>query len=174
MIAKGYAVISADYYQYREINPSVRMTTEVENTCVKEACVDASLLMAFIDKNASVMGIDKNKVFLMGGSAGAMTCLKMCLVDKVPAPKVKAVIDMWGKLADLASITKDVPPVLIIHGDEDTTINISNSYSLKERLSELNVTCEMITMEGKGHAQYRYVADNYLNNISEFLSASIK
>ena len=48
-------------------------------------------------------------------------------------------------------VTADVPPTLLIHGDADSVVPYGNSVDLYERLTELGVDTELVTLEGVNH-----------------------
>jgi acetyl esterase/lipase len=58
------------------------------------------------------------------------------------------------KAADFSPIlfvTADDPPTLLIHGDKDSLVNISNSKIIYEAFQKVNVKTEFITIPGGGH-----------------------
>ena len=58
------------------------------------------------------------------------------------------------KAADYSPIvfvTPDDPPTLLIHGDKDELVNISNSQIMFEALKKNNVKTDFITIPGAGH-----------------------
>jgi acetyl esterase/lipase len=58
------------------------------------------------------------------------------------------------KAADISPIlfvTPDDPPTLLIHGDADTTVNISHSQRMFQALQENKVKSNFITLPGAGH-----------------------
>jgi acetyl esterase/lipase len=59
------------------------------------------------------------------------------------------------QLADLANpithITKDAPPFLIIHGDEDKTVPLSQSELLRDALEKVRVPVQLHVAKGQGH-----------------------
>ena len=48
-------------------------------------------------------------------------------------------------------VSSDDPPTLLVHGDQDELVNISNSKIIYEELQKANVTTEFITIPGAGH-----------------------
>ncbi len=48
-------------------------------------------------------------------------------------------------------MTDDDPPVLLIHGDQDTVVPFSQSEVFKEALEQENVDVKLIRMPGGGH-----------------------
>ncbi len=58
------------------------------------------------------------------------------------------------KAADISPIlfvTPDDPPTLLIHGDKDTTVNISHSEKMYAAMQEARITSKFITVPGAGH-----------------------
>jgi acetyl esterase/lipase len=58
------------------------------------------------------------------------------------------------KAADISPIlfvTPDDPPTLLIHGDADTTVNISHSQRMFQALQENRIESNFITLSGAGH-----------------------
>jgi acetyl esterase/lipase len=58
------------------------------------------------------------------------------------------------KAADISPIlfvTADDPPTLLIHGDADTTVNISHSQRMYAALQEHKIKSNFITLPGAGH-----------------------
>lgn len=57
-----------------------------------------------------------------------------------------------GKEASpISHITSDDSPILLVHGDKDDIVPISLSQDFLIKLKEVNVPCELITVEGAGH-----------------------
>ncbi len=48
-------------------------------------------------------------------------------------------------------VSEDDPPTLLIHGDQDQLVPISNSERIKAAFDEANVTSELIVIEGAAH-----------------------
>lgn len=58
-----------------------------------------------------------------------------------------------ARLSPLAYLTKEAPPYLIVHGDQDGTVPHHQSELLFEALGKLGVPVRFITVEGGGHGQ---------------------
>lgn len=59
-----------------------------------------------------------------------------------------------AKAADVSPVlfvTEDDPPTLLIHGDQDQLVPISNSERIKAAFDEANVTSKLVVIEGAGH-----------------------
>lgn len=51
-------------------------------------------------------------------------------------------------------ITKNSPPIFIVHGDADPTVPYQQSVELYKKLQQLGVTSEFITVPGGGHGKF--------------------
>ena len=59
-----------------------------------------------------------------------------------------------AKAADISPllfVSEDDPPTLLIHGDQDQLVPISNSERIKAAFDEANVTSKLIVIEGAAH-----------------------
>lgn len=63
--------------------------------------------------------------------------------DAIPEHLRRAVVQTQFK--------DDFPPTILIHGDQDTLIKLTESQTTYERLKELGVKVELIVVEGAGH-----------------------
>lgn len=85
---------------------------------------------------------------------------KMPLRNSPTSPEAK----MWGRstvdalemareACPLTYLSKDTPPLLILHGDADTVISIGQSQLFHAALQRAGATSELITVPGVGHSQ---------------------
>jgi len=137
----GYAVAIPDYIKY----PSARFPAFVE---------DAALAIAWLHNNAKDIGIDKDKLFVSGHSAGAhigalvatdARYMQQAGGDRLwikafaglagPysfTPEEPDLIDMFGPAEKYAQmqvptfIDGEQPPMLLLHGGKDDTVGIFN------------------------------------------------
>jgi acetyl esterase/lipase len=59
--------------------------------------------------------------------------------------------EVWRTASPLSYVTKDSPPVLVMHGLADDTVNPAQSEQLVRVLQERGVVHEYVTLEGIGH-----------------------
>lgn len=166
MLEHGIAVVSINYYLVRKYAKSKTRDKYKE---VRVAAEDAELAMKWIVDHAGEYGFDLERFAVCGSSAGARTCFELAYVRTPKAPKIRAVIDLWGMMADPGMIRAGTPPSLIIHGDQDKVNNISHAYAIKRRLDQLKIPNRMIVMKGRGHSQTGEVSKKYMKDIFEFL-----
>lgn len=55
------------------------------------------------------------------------------------------------EFSPVANVSKDDPPTLLIHGDQDKLVNIDHSRKILKAFREKGVPAELVTIEGAGH-----------------------
>lgn len=115
------------------------------------ALQDAHAAMRYIVSNADRYGIDKNRIFVAGSSAGSITALNLAFMDEDSRPessyggkglfndndlgeidksgneikesfKIKAVANMWGAVSNLGMINNRRSDIISFHGDADAIV----------------------------------------------------
>ena len=79
--------------------------------------------------------------------------------------------EMFGEVKDLEAqlraispiyqVTKDDPPVLLIHGDKDTTVPLQQSEVLKAKFEEVGLPVELVVQPGGGHSFWPGILEQY-------------
>ncbi len=147
---------------------------------IAEIVPDVRRAVRFIRLHASDFGVDRNRLGVWGGSAGGHLSLMIGTVSDSGDPstedpvlrmddRVAAVVAYYppvdlrpfnarsvepadaAALSPLLHVTPDDPPTLLIHGDQDETVNVSNSQRMYEALQEHGVESKLIIIEGAGH-----------------------
>lgn len=89
------------------------------------------------------------RIALLGFSLGAYLALTIASRDQ----RVRAVVDFYGGVAkQIAAEVKRMPPVLILHGDADRTVPVSEAHDLAALLQRVGAPCEMKIYPGAGHS----------------------
>lgn len=93
--------------------------------------------------------IDYKKVVLMGFSQGAMLAKHLALTR----PNLcGAVVAFSGKLIDVPKvIVQNVPPMILVHGDEDLVIPVEAMVESFHTLRDLGITTDAYRMAELGH-----------------------
>lgn len=148
----GFVAASINY----RMGYSVREGQGVYNTqsaAAYRAFQDANAAMRFLISNAKDYAIDTSKIFVGGGSAGAMAVLNVAYDTESFYKKfqptfikglgglrksgnklkntfsVKGICSMWGALPDSTIITKaNAIPTIFFHGTEDPAVPIDKGY----------------------------------------------
>jgi acetyl esterase/lipase len=151
----GYLTVVANYRHY----PEVKMPGFMQ---------DAALAALWAAAHANEYGGDRERLYLMGHSAGAHLAALVTLDPRYfaaagqPAPRIEGVIglsgpydflpllepdvqDMFGPPAlypvsqPINFVRADAPPMLLVHGLKDETVRPKNSLNLAAALSALGV-----------------------------------
>ena len=188
----GYVVASIDYRLGFKLLPS-----DIELSAYR-AVQDAHAALRFLSHNAVGLGIDPNQVYVGGTSAGAMAALNVAFMDNDERPgrikqankegrltkieesgnkytekfTIKAVINLWGGLADLNIIDKNEKiSVLSVHGTADEIVPYETDYPFRnslminhfmvdkmygsklidDRLKILGIRNRLVSLKGLGH-----------------------
>jgi carboxymethylenebutenolidase len=95
--------------------------------------------------------VDPTRIAVTGISLGAYLALALATLPYRPA--IKALVDISGGLAQpyAASAASSFPPTLILHGDRDTVVPVSEAHTLNATLGRLQVPHQLEILEGEGH-----------------------
>jgi acetyl esterase/lipase len=167
LAARGYVVVVPDYRTY----PNVKFPRFVE---------DSALAVRYVETRAAAWGGDPKKLFLSGHSAGAHIALLLALdahylkdAGADPA-RLRGVVGLAGPydflplkdntlkelFGDDASQRRaqpiefarvGAPPLLLIHGTDDSIVEPGNSERLALKQMGLNSPVELKLLEDFGH-----------------------
>ncbi len=109
----------------------------------------------------------KPEVILIGYSLGASVVLAAAATGN---RRFKAAVAFSGSLPDrYVSRVTTFPPALIIHGEEDTVIPITNAKQLLELCRRIGSSCEPDFLAGEGHVFSAQAKDSATLRIEAFL-----
>ena len=111
---------------------------------------------------AARLGVDRNRIGLVGGSAGAITAghVAYALNDiAVPAPRIRFVGDLWGGLfltapgagSGAAQLERGEAALFAVHGSGDRTVPVDLDDALVARARSVGVRTEYHRIPGAGH-----------------------
>ena len=106
---------------------------------------DVRSAVRYLRANAKKLGIDMNRIYVLGNSAGAILALENIYADKVSevpavafndpslggldeygvagyASEANAAVALWGGVHDVNIIEDNSTPVLLVHGTADSTV----------------------------------------------------
>lgn len=207
IINHGYAIASINY----------RYSTNAKFPAQIQDCNQA---VKFLYQNATKYGLDKNRIALMGFSAGGHLAALLDLSGNnyissfyadglKPHFKIKLVFDYFGisdlnslkgpgatdphagvtlllgssvadrpDLAKYASpityIDNNDPPFLIIHGDKDEAVDLSQSTILSSKLKQMHVKDELLIVPGAPHAGEMFDVASIYTNVLKYLQFYLK
>jgi acetyl esterase/lipase len=166
LASRGFVTAVADYRVY----PEVTFPGFVE---------DGALATAWLAGNARRHGGDPARIFVAGHSAGAHIAMLVALDPRYLPPagagplagavglsgpydflpleseKLRSVFGAAAGAPATQPITfarRDAPPLLLLHGSDDTIVKPGNSERLAQRMEAVGGRAELRIYEGIGHA----------------------
>jgi carboxymethylenebutenolidase len=92
--------------------------------------------------------VDSERIGLLGFSLGAYLSLGIASIDS----RVKAVVDFFGGFPrEMKLFMRRFCPVLILHGDADQTVPVSEAHNVAEIAQRKQVPYELMIYPGVGH-----------------------
>lgn len=71
-------------------------------------------------------------------------------------------------------INETTPPIMLLHGADDTTVPIAQSEGFYEQLQKNGVECDFYVVEGAGHGDDAFYQPQILDVVDEFLKKVLK
>ncbi|QZD90881.1 alpha/beta hydrolase [Qipengyuania aurantiaca] len=141
---------------------------------------DTAAVVGWTHRNIANFGGDPERIFLSGHSAGAYNVAQVALEprwlakEQVPSSAIRGVVGLAGPYdfypfdtdrsrAAFGSVgagaesqpvnhaRADAPPMLLVHGEDDTVVRIRNSRALEKALGEAGARVETLYLPGKTH-----------------------
>jgi len=124
--------------------------------------------IGFAQRHAKV---DSARIGLLGVSLGGYLSLSLASQDA----RVTAVVSLMGGMPpEVISATHDMPPTLLLHGEADPVVPVSEAYAVERLLKTLGTKYELKTYPGQGHS-FRGVAQlDALTRTLKFLCRHLK
>ena len=164
---EGYVVVLGGY----RMNEPGRYPAMLEDTAA---------VIGWTHRNIANYGGDPERLFLSGHSAGAYNVAQVALEprwlaqEQVPSSAIRGVVGLAGPYdfypfdtdrsrAAFESVgagaesqpvnhaRADAPPMLLVHGEDDTVVRIRNSRALEKALGEAGARVETLYLPGKTH-----------------------
>ncbi len=153
------------------------------NTSPFECVKDANSAMRYIRENANELGVDKNKIVAAGGSAGGHLAACTATIETVnessdnmavsPVPNAlilfNPVVDTgkrgYGQeklkgrefeISPVHHIKKGIPPTLIMHGKDDTTVPYENVVRFKSIMKQFGNKCKLVGYKNQVHGFFNF------------------
>jgi acetyl esterase/lipase len=185
MVDEGYVAVSINYtltaYE-GEVWKSKRL-----KGAWPQNIHDCKSALRWMKKNADAIGIDPERIAVMGGSAGGHLALLTglsarseelnrsggyleqnnavrCIIDFYGIPDIRrwgggAFIDesqqdhpeVWALASPVEHLSKESPPILIVHGTADPTVNIKLSDEFAGILKDKGISHRYVVVENAVH-----------------------
>lgn len=134
---------------------------------------DADKAVRYLLSHGEDYGIDPDRIYLAGSSAGSITAMTLAYSRKHPSYNVRALANMWGAMEDVSVLKNSKTEIISFHGDADKMVPYGHDYPftvvgdfLAGHLSEkmygssaidsaarrYGIKSEMHTFPGEGHA----------------------
>ncbi len=190
---RGYVAVSISYRLLRKDKPSrfgCDCPAKEKLVTFRSAVEDIHDATAFLIRNSEKFGLDQDKIILSGGSAGAEAVLNAAYepwVSDGRNVKYAGVVSLAGAIPDTAVITAETAiPSLLFHGTCDNLVPyatdphhycdkesagyliLSGSYSIAEKLKELNKPYWLHTTCGGNHSLSATPMTEYFDEILFF------
>ena len=154
---------------------------------------DVKAAIRYLRAHAGRYHINAEKIGVMGESAGGyLTCMAALAKDPVYdvgeyleySSEVQAACP-WYPPTDLRNqeeglaacpvsfVTKDAPPFLIIHGEEDHTVPFSQGVLIYEELEKVGCDVTLLAIEGADHADLRFFQREIWQEITKFFKEKL-
>lgn len=93
-------------------------------------------------------GVDQRRIGLLGFSLGAYLALALATRDS----RIIAVAEFFGGLAEpFAADAAKLPPVLVLHGEQDPVVPVEEARRLQRLLEQNRIPHEIKIYPGQGH-----------------------
>ncbi|HVM61287.1 MAG TPA: alginate lyase family protein [Verrucomicrobiae bacterium] len=160
------------------IAPDYR-TRDRFGTSPLESVADGRAALRWIEDHADKLGVDPARIVVGGSSAGGHVALWTAIAHTPPgsdtneAPRIKPLAlilvspvsdtappigytpKRFGENAEALSpirqLDPKMPPVLVFHGDADTTVTNAQSIALHDKLVATSNVCEFVSVPGGHH-----------------------
>ena len=167
LTAAGYAVVSPDYPIFRD--EAQMKALGGESAGYSAAGTGIHLAYQFLCDHEEEFHIDRTRIAIMGGSAGAMTA---CYAVSEHPDHYQAFINLWG-VPEILPDLSGFPPVLSVHGTADRLVPYERELPFQEKLAEQGIEHRLISLEGMDHTPLHKL-DEYLPAILDLLQQTTK
>lgn len=175
---RGYAVVSIDY----SVTPLTRFPEQLE---------DVQQAIQYLCEHAAEYGLDTEHMVIFGESAGGYLSLLTALNDRskkpypiraaaayypVVSPRMEelnfppypADIEEYPSLETM--VTPEAPPILLMHGDGDTLVNLRQSDRLYDALQANGVHADLYVLHGAEHADAAFFQPHIKQIVLDFFN----
>ena len=141
----GYAVVSPDYPQFDD---EIQFDAAGgQQAGYAKAAKAIHLAFGYLSENADTLGIDADRIAIIGGSAGGWAAF-YAIANY--GDSYRSFINCWGAPEILPSVA-GFPPTLSVHGTEDALVPYALEAAAQEAFAEAGVEHRLITLQGRGH-----------------------
>ena len=146
------------------------LSKDDENYILSETKKAENILQKFIQEVIKEYNIPSSKIVLSGFSQGCMMAINLGLVSE---EKFNCIVGFSGKIIDkndLGQRKKNNPNILLVHGDADEVVPVSNLLEAKDFLIRNNIDVNTQIIKNCGHHIPVEASSLALNYIKKNLS----
>jgi carboxymethylenebutenolidase len=163
--SQGYAVLVPHYFE------TTGTYWADAQSIARHALTWAQAVADAISFAATLPLVDAQRLALVGFSLGAYIAIAVAAEDM----RVKAVVEFFGGIPEpLAGRIRRLPPTLILHGDQDNVVPLSEGVRLRQLCEQRGVCVEMETYPNAGHSFPPIVMFQAAQRALEFLNRHVK
>lgn len=185
----------ADHYAKKgmlAVSLQYRLMDAKDGVTVFDCVKDGRSAMRWLRAQASTLGIDPNRIAVIGGSAGghvalgtavfengpdvdeatddlSISCVPDLLIPLNPVIDTSAdgygqgkIGERWRELSPLHHVKRDLPPMLICHSTGDTVTPYAGAARFVELSKAAGNDCQFFTFEGGRHGWFIFDLDHYV------------
>ena len=139
---KGFAVYLLHYFDRTGVVEKEKSAIVMNFPLWMKALWDA---ISFIEQQPNV---DPKRIGLIGFSLGGYLAMCGSSID----PRIKAVVEFFGGFPkEMRFFMRRLCPTLILHGEDDAIIPVSEAHYLQKMLEDKNIPHEIKIYPGVGH-----------------------
>lgn len=181
--SRGAVAVTVEYrvFNKHRTNPS-------------EAAEDARMAIGFLKQNANLIGIDPERIVVVGGGSGGHLAL-LSAVRKDESATIEgqslapAAVAAFSPIVDTSTKgvgserfpspkeakeasplallpSKNLPPCLILHGRQDRVAPFEQAAKFAKAYGRKGNRCELVDYEGAGHTFFNYNTNEQLYELS--------
>jgi carboxymethylenebutenolidase len=115
-------------------------------------------------------GVNANRIGLLGFSLGAFLSLSLATQDS----RIAAVAELFGGLPEqFAKDAGNLPPVLILHGAQDTTVPIDRAHDLERILQLHKIPYQIKIYPDQGHVFRGLAQLDAMGRVAQFFRSHL-
>jgi len=149
LVKNGYRVFAVMYYSDDDFSIMTGDDREARTQAYRQRLESwVQTTSDPLDVVSSDPKTDKTKIAVLGFSQGAYIAVGVAGTDH----RVAAMVEKYGGLpVALAETIDELPPSLIIHGEADNVVPVSEARMLAKFMEEIGTKFEIVTYPNAGH-----------------------
>lgn len=140
---QGYVVFFVHYFDATATAYATRSSIDAHFVTWMTTIADA---ISYAERHPKV---DSQRIGLLGVSLGGYLALSLASQDS----RVSAVVSLMGGMPEeVVTNVRQMPPTLLLHGEADSVVPVSEARKVQALLNRLGTPHEIKTYPGQGHS----------------------